>query len=358
MEQLKNIPALLESIRSSEGDGLVCDEEAIANEYQSQQQEKSNLAIKVLSIFGGLLAALAFTGFLAILGVYDSETAMVILGVWFIASGILLARKFDKLIIDTFAVALFILGLIPFIVGLKSLDFNDTVIVFAVVLVAFLCLLFSKNYILTFISVIVIGGAFLVLIALHDVYDAVHLYIVFFACLMTYVFLNEAKLLADYRTWTKFYDPIRIGLVFCFLFGLIAIGKKDLIPISQSFIWVSSIVIMALLILMVSYILSILEIESKNQKVWIYTLCILTLLPILFAPSISGALLLILLSFKVSYKTGVAIGAIALIYFVVQYYYDLSLSLLIKSIILFASGVVFLLLYLYISKKFKHDEKV
>src|SRR5690606_13137026 len=97
---------------------------------------------------------------------------------------------------------------------------------------------------------------------------------------------------------------------------------------------------------------------AGRKKVLTLVLCLFTLLPTLYAPSISGALLIVLLSFLVNYRTGFAIGIIALIYFVVQYYYDLNLSLLTKSIILFSSGTVFLVFYFFFTKMTKDNEKI
>jgi len=78
----------------------------------------------------------------------------------------------------------------------------------------------------------------------------------------------------------------------------------------------------------------------------------------IFSPSISGAMIIVLLSFLVNYKTGLAIGIISLIYFISQYYYDLNFTLLTKSIILFSSGIVFLLFYLFTTKKLNSNEKI
>ncbi|WP_417936263.1 DUF4401 domain-containing protein [Flagellimonas ochracea] len=74
-------------------------------------------------------------------------------------------------------------------------------------------------------------------------------------------------------------------------------------------------------------------------------------MPTLFAPGISGSLLIVLLCFKVNYKTGFIIGIISLIYSIGQYYYDLSFTLLTKSIILFLSGVLLLVFYMVFNKK-------
>ena len=46
------------------------------------------------------------------------------------------------------------------------------------------------------------------------------------------------------------------------------------------------------------------------------------------------------------------------IYFISQYYYDLNFTLLTKSILLFSSGVLFLLLYLFTHKNLTQNEKI
>ena len=85
----------------------------------------------------------------------------------------------------------------------------------------------------------------------------------------------------------------------------------------------------------------------------IYALSLLTLLTTILAPAISGSLLIVLLAFKVNYRTGFVMGLIALVYGIGQYYYDLQFTLLVKSIMLMASGALFLLFYFYLKNKVK-----
>ena len=58
------IKALLGDIKASQTGEVSFDEAAIIAEYQHNAGERSSLAIKVLIIFGGFLATLAFLGFL------------------------------------------------------------------------------------------------------------------------------------------------------------------------------------------------------------------------------------------------------------------------------------------------------
>jgi hypothetical protein len=358
MDKLTNKKALLDRIHLSADDDFEYDEAAILEAYDNQEENKSSLAIKVLSIFGGFLAMLAFLGFLLIAGLYDSEIALLITGLVFIVAALLLNKIFDKLIIDTFSVSAYVIGFVLFSIGMLEMDIdpNNTIILIGVI--AMLSLFVMQNYILSFIAILTISGSFFTYIIYNGFYNLIHLYIAVHVLMLTFVFLNESKLIHFSPKIAKLYPPIRIGLIVSLLFGLIAIGKKDLILILPNYIWLSSIVMIFVILYLVHIIIKITKIESAEGKVLIYALTCLTLIPIVFAPFISGAIIIILLSFLVNYKTGLAIGVIAFIYFISQYYYDLNFTLLTKSILLFSSGITFLLFYLFTAKKLRSNEEI
>ena len=358
MDKLTNKTTLLDSIRLSEGAEFECNEKAILNEYQNQKENKSSLAIKVLSIFGGFLATLAFLGFLGIAGLYDSELGLLIFGIGFIISAIWLNKEYDKLIIDTFSISIYVSGFALFAFGLSEMKVDEDITAMLIGIIALSSLFITQNYILSFISVLAISGSFLTLIISNELYGLIHLYIAVCTLLLTYLFLNEAKIISLNRKLSKLYNPIRIGLVISLLFGLVTIGKRHLIPISQNYIWLSSIVMIFVIIYLVYIISKINEIESLKSKILIYSLSSLILISTIFSPAISGAIIIVLLSFLVNYKTGLVIGIISFIYFISQYYYDLNFTLLTKSIILFSSGIVFLLFYLFTTKTLNTNEKI
>ncbi|MBO0342046.1 MAG: DUF4401 domain-containing protein [Bacteroidota bacterium] len=346
-----NIIDVLENIRSFEGKGFECDDKAILIEYQKKEEEKTSLAIKILSIFGSLMAVFVFIWFLYIIELFDSGWGMLLLGIGLLVAAIGLSRKYETFMFDTFCVSLYVLGFVLFVFDMLVYWANEDNFVPLSILIALCCFFFAKNYIISFISILAVGTNILMYIISKDIYDAIHGYIALNTCVFVYCFLNEAKLITSYPKLSKLYDPLRIGLVFCFLFGLVPFGMYSTFPVSQNFIWISSIVIILAILYVVRHILKTLNINSKKSKVWIYSLSSLALLPTLFAPAICGALLIMLSAFWVNHKTGLAIGIIALVYFVIQYYYDLDLTLLTKSTILFSSGVVFVLLYLFFTKK-------
>jgi len=358
MDELTDKKALLESVLLAEGINFEYDEKAILDEYQIQGVNKSSIAIKVLSIFGGFLATLAFLGFLALAGLYNSEFGLLIFGIGFIISAIWLNKEFDRLITDTFSISIYVIGFALLAYGLTQFEVDKNITTILISIIALCSLFITQNYILSFISVLVFCGSFLSLIILNDVYNLVHLYITFNTLILAYFFLNEAKIISSNIKLSKLHNPIRIGLVISLIFGLVAIGKRHLMPISQNHLWLSSIIMIFVILYLVHTIVKINEIESVKSKIQIYVLSCLILISTLFSPSISGAIVIILLSFLVNYKTGLIIGIISFVYFISQYYYDLNFTLLTKSIILISSGIVFLLFYLFTTKMLNTNEKI
>ena len=358
MGKLEDIQQHIKHIKSTEGGSFSVDENAIEQAYQKRDGEKSSFIIKILSILGGVLASIAFLAFLFILGLYDSQTAILVVGIGLIVVSVALVKKFDALIMDTIGISFFMLGLVLFIFGLFTFEINEDVITLLVMLVAFCSLFVVQNPILSFFSLLIISGGVMVLIISNDLYSLIHLYINLHALALTYVFMNESSILTSDLKLVKLYDPLRTALVFSLLLGLAATSKNGLLFLSKGYFWTSSVVIILILMYLVYHLLKALKVTSPKTKLWVYVLSALTLLPTLFAPAISGALLILLLSFKVNYKTGLVVGILALVYFVIQYYYDLNYTLLTKSIILFASGLVFLLFYVFLTKKLKSNEEV
>jgi hypothetical protein len=358
MENKISIKKNIEYITQLEGDKFEFNEIEIENEYLKVKNDKSSIAIKILSVLGGFLATLAFLGFLLIAGLYDSEVGLVITGVIFLAVALWLNIVHNKLIIDTLSVSAYAIGLCLFAFGLSELEFGDNTICFLLMLIALLTIGITKNYILSFISTLTINGSFIFLIVENDLYNLIHIYNAILLVLLTYVFLNEAKLLADNRFLSKLYNPIRMGLVFSLLIGLVFVGQRGIFDFEIKYVWASSIITIPLTLYVISIITKIIGVTKTNSLYLIYALCLLFLIPTTMSPAISGTLLIILLCFLVNYKTGLTIGVLSFVYFISQYYYDLNYTLLTKSIILFLSGIVFLLFYVFTHKKLGHNEKV
>jgi uncharacterized membrane protein len=357
MSNKEHITDLLDYFQNTEGRPLIFDEEAIVSAYQKDSDTQS-LPIKILSVFGGLLASVAFLGFFFASGLNRSEIGLLAFSGIFIVGSILISKKYDRIIIDTVSVSFFIIGFILMYMALHDLRINEDMISIVFIIIAFGTLCFVQNYILTFIAVLIINGSFLMLILSNNAYNLIHFQVAVLALAMVYFFLKEAQIITANNIFSKLYNPVRTGIMFSFLAGLLLLGKRGILPISPDYIWMSSIITISSIVYLISMIFNVLSITETRHKASIYLFAVLTLLPTALSPAISGAILIILLSFLVNYKTGLVVGIISFIYFISQYYYDLNFTLLTKSILLLASGVLFITLYLFTHKKLTTNEKI
>jgi uncharacterized membrane protein len=358
MRNKEQIKELLDYLQTAEDKVLDFDEEAIVATYQKNNDNRS-LPMKILSVFGGFWASLAFLGFLLV-GIHHSEVGLLVFGIICIAGSIWISKAYDKIIIDTVSVSFFITGfmLLGFSLHLL-LKGNENMISIIFIIIAFSSLIIARNYMLSFISVLIINGSILTLILSNEGYNLIPVYVSTLALIITYFFLKEAKIITANKGLSQLYNPIRTGLVFSFLSGLTFLGiKNGIFPMSPNYIWLPSIIIISVIVYLISTLFDVLNIIKIQHKIVIYIFTVLSLLPTALAPAISGAILIMLLSFSVNYKTGLMVGIIAFIYFVSQYYYDLNFTLLTKSILLFSSGVFFIALYLFTHKKLTTNEKI
>ncbi len=366
MNKEDNLEKILNAIQLEEGNGFECDKDAILGDYKKQEENHSSIAIKILSVFGGIMASLAFVGFLLLTGIYDSETGILILGIVAIVGSLWIDKAFDKIFLDAISVSSFIMGLILLIMWSLMMEFDEHTAIALVIVIASISLLISQGYVLSFIAVLSIQAAFLFFVFLERSYL---LYQIFIACntlVLTGWMLYEAKIITLNNRVLERYNPIRIGLIITFLIGLIpyltsGIGssfERDESALNVPPIWLMSIVIIASILFLVYKIIELLSIVDMKKKAIIYILSTSILLVSAYSPSILGAILVILLSFYVNYKTGFVFGIISLIYFVSRYYYDLNFTLLTKSILLFSSGIICILFYFFMNHKPQTNAKV
>jgi hypothetical protein len=277
-------------------------------------------------------------------GVYDSETGLLALGTLFIAAAVLINKIYDKIIIDTLSVSSFIIGFILFGLGFVGQTADENGLFVALIIIALVSLCIVRNFILSFISVLIISGSILALILSNRAYDVITVYVSVLALITTWFFISEAKIITACKSLSELYNPVRTGLIFSFIAGLIILAAGKYISISQNFNYISSLIIIAAIVYLVSILL---KMNIKTKLI----ICVLTVLVLMvLSPAISGSILIILLSFRVNYKTGLVLGLILLIYSVSQYYYDLNLTLLIKSILMMSSGILFIALYLLFTR--------
>lgn len=127
MRSKDEIETVLDYFQNREDKPLKLDKEAIVAAYQKDDGNHS-LPIKILSVFGGILASLAFFGFLLVAGLYNSDIALLVFGGIFIAASIWINKEYNRIIIDTGSVSSFIIGFILLGLGFEQLNANKSIV--------------------------------------------------------------------------------------------------------------------------------------------------------------------------------------------------------------------------------------
>jgi len=354
MKNREDIIQYLQRFDLGKENAIEFDEDAILADYQKDDGNQS-LAIKILSVIGGILASLAFLGFLFITGIYNSEISLIVTGLIFIYGAVFLIKFYDKILVDTISISIYIIGLILVGMACGNLFSSENIICYICIITAVISLVLVQSFILSFINIVIINGSLISLMLLNNLPNLIHFYISILAILLSFILLKEAKFLTHSRAISKLYNPMRTALTFTFIF-LIILLKNDSMTIPNKLIWTSSVIHIGLILFLISSLVKRLNVNNKKYELGIYIICFLTLAPTAISPGISGSLLLLLLSFLVNYRTGFVLAALSFIYFISEFYYDLNFTLLTKSILLFVTGILFIGLYWLISKKSTHEK--
>ncbi|WP_313189444.1 DUF4401 domain-containing protein [Sphingobacterium sp.] len=355
MENNQTREALLK-VQGTIGRELNVDQVAMDRDLVKDRHSQS-ITIKVLSVIGGILATGAFLLFLELAHFSSNHIPMLILsGIFFIAS-LWINKKYDRVILDTLSVCIYLLSFILFGIGYNKFDGYTDVPLFVYQALALITLLVSRSYILTFCAILISTGTFLAYFAYKEVPEFNNALLILVAVLFIYFTFNEGKLMKRKAIQGKRYLAIRTGLVFSYLICLYYCSRSSYMPNAWIIDWATSGVLIALMLWLINCLLNRFLCQESGKKIFIFLLVLICLGFTAMNPAISGSLLLLLVSFKVNYKTGFALGILAFIYFIGMFYYDLNISLLQKSIAMFVSGLFFLLLYLMIFKKSNSHEK-
>ena len=351
-ERLEDILAQAAAI---EGEAFHYDREQIDVEMEREKASiYEGLGIKILVITGGFLACVFFLGFLAITGLVESTAGMLVLGTLAIGSSLGMNYATNSRMLDGAAIALYISGLVLITMGMKW-EADGTVLGFMVIAVASFFLM--RNFLMIFFSVLLFLGSMLWYIGSHESITLFYLYLLVTSLSYTIVSLSEPALLSSGPMLNKRFPALRTGLLFSFIVGLVLTMRFDTFLYNMQPYWVGWCIVMISLVAVVHYILEGLEITT-GRRVLFFSCLVVVLLPFLYAPAVPGALLVLLLGVHTRYLTGFAAGILAFVYFISQFYYDLQLTLLVKSIILMASGALFLAAWYIIRKTLQRDEAV
>lgn len=327
------------------------------NNPDNHPSAQNSLPIKIISIIGGMLASCAFVGFLSLAGLYESALAQLIFGFGFIAGAIWLDKLYNTILLDTISISLFLIGGILIGIGLNEFGVSETFTYVLFISIAVVSLYLTQNQVLALVAMLTIHASIVAILFTNNQYEILLVYTPLLATTCYFVYTNSSWFVHQGGKLAQLYPVIRTASTLSFLSTLFLLGIRMTTPISPQLFWIASVGIIGTILYQVNGLYKQINAEEAGPPIMHLILITLLLLPTLFAPAIPGAILLLLLGFQFGYKTGFVLAILSSIYFISQYYYDLSFTLLTKSILLLISGSLFLLLYFLVTTKLSSNEE-
>lgn len=317
--------------------------------------QKNNLTIQVVSIIGGILTAIFFLGFLALASIIRSEESSLIIGCLLIVATLTISRLVVRPFLDAMNITFYIAGCILFTFGISA---NVNILFCSLLVISILTFFLTKGFILPFLSVILFNISLFGEIA-HLLSSWYPLQVAIVPLVAAFLFTNlfETKLLARLQGNTSKYKPFHTGL---FISCIVALSGSSIDFLTTGINeWIISVFLWIGLLIMIQRIMRVMgDTNNLMKQIGIYGLSILICLPTVFAPYLSGSLLLILICFHFGYKAECGASLLLFIYAISKYYYDLNMTLLVKSITLFFIGIAFIVAWYYFTQKRTKHEKI
>lgn len=350
---------------SLEAQGVHVDSAAIEMAKKNYDKKEVSFAVKLLALVGGVVSCLLFLVTLFSLNLLKSTAVDFVLMILSWGLALWINKKYHSVSLETASVVLFLMSYVFLFFALNTLDIRNLAVSSLYVMVlAGATLFFFRNYILSFLATLsLIIALYFFLTEFFNYYYVKGIYLSFLILVASFMFLKEAKVLASGSFWVEGYNPIRLGLFSCIILGSnyfdsFLLYNNDFVNISFiTPLKLASFVAVFVLIYTFYQLMEARLVSRKNQWV-LLVLGIFCFVPTLWMPGVSISFLLLVLSFRSLYKTGIVLSLLFFIYSITRFYYDLDLSLLSKSLLLMGTGGVLLVVYALLSKKMRRDEEV
>ncbi len=287
------------------------------------------------------IAAALLIVFLGLAMVLESSTGSLISGLVFGTLALGLRRSLPhSIFVSQGALALSLAGQVLVTTGL-AMEFEAVIptALCLIVLELILIPLYPDALHRFFSTLIICSSIFAILLDL-ELFEAIHIFILVLALNIGWIWLNEARLAASRLGYL--YRPLGYALAIA-MFGVLCLSLDDFFDISW---WVISALGLWAMLLGLTYYLLRAYGQPLNTPaaLWLYGGLILLLFPAYQTPGLFAALLILALGFHRNNRLLMGLAVAFLIVFLIGYYYNLALTLLIKSYVLLGSGLILLII--------------
>lgn len=344
---MKDLQTLIADLKDKEGEAFSLSETSFESEIATATHTPTSWIIRVVTMLGAWIAAACFFGLISLMGIFDSPTAILVLGIVLIAAAILAFRSITQnIFIIPFALTASITGQICLAGGLEMMlrkddfSYNFKIIFLIELLIQAILFVATTNNIQKFIATLAFNGFLVSLLFTYQWYDSIHIVLGINALILTSMILWEEKIMAHFKNVLSSYQPLTAAITLSFLFLIFTklIEQNTAWQDIKIHHWWISTGFMLLCLLLTLY-------KVAQDFGWSYlkTLpIILIFVPLIGSPGILAGILILLLGFYHKSVWYIGMGILALAVFISVFYYNLHTTLWAKSLILMGSGLLFL----------------
>jgi hypothetical protein len=285
-----------------------------------------------------------FFVFLQRFNFFENKFILTILGFSFIVGAMFVMNSLKKSIfVSQITLAFCILGEIFAMIGIGQISESVSITIGLNVLIQIFIIYNFKSSIHRLLSVPAIIASLLILVGYLEIPFLGNIILLFMVVLLGYLWLNKEMCMSSFLG--NFYNPIIHGLTISFIvLLLIAFGTNSSFSSEYFIVWLATLYIVSLMIYYEIRLMKAHHIEILSWVgIFIMILTVLFGVVTLQSPGILAAILIFTLSFNQRNTFIMVVSFIALILYSILYYYNMEVTLLIKSIILMSCGVFFLI---------------
>lgn len=302
----------------------------------SEVEEDTPWYIRLLVGLSAWIAALFLLFFLGEL-MRDGQISSLITGLMLCGVAITLRKRASaSVFLGQLALVISLTGQIFFMMGVSNLSDSTVVVVLAMIVLEVLLIGLYRDLLHRFLSTLLIIGALVLLLWEFELQEGIHGLITLLAAGTLWLSMREVLWIT--KKLDQFSRPIAFGLLFG-LFGLLLLSLFGNPQIK--YWWLSALGLWLVLLGQEYLILSSYEIApSSRLAAGLFGGTLLLLIPSFQTPGILAALMVLLLGFQRGSRLLMGLATIFLTVFIMNFYYELELTLLVKSFVLMGTGLL------------------
>lgn len=350
-------PASLESVlRTLADEGYIAPDVVAEGAAAAPVPKTDPWYVRLLTFAGAVVAAFFLASALFLLGILDEQGGAYIgIGVILIAATLALRPRLEALFLEQLALILSVVGSACVVAGVGMLTDLGWAALTTLIVVELVVLLGYADFLRRLLATVAIVLGAVVLLIERDVTNAVHLIILALVLAVPAVWMQESRWVTAGRA--DLLRPVGYGLpaMLLALLVLSTFGDSADALADLRLWWIETLVLGATLAGVVGVVLRRLG-RSPTDRLGAILLAALAALTALTlpAPGILGGLLVLVIGFHRGLPILMGLALAALAGFVAAYYYSLALTLLAKSGVLVASGLVLLATWVAVRQMIEH----